>query len=196
MAKYRRKHKKNSVLLIGIVVIAILIFISVGYSLWSDTLNINGTANTKYKEPKLDTITVNQTDGKYFVVEDPTSSIKFVKRVKGTSVNNGDEKIEAVGNYEIRTWNVSGRNVKFSLSFTNNYPVTITNGRTELLENTTGYSITTSQTETIATNGTGTFTIIVTLKENSSLSTGTIKYKVSYNVDGVTRYLYVTITFE
>ena len=103
MAKYRRKHKKNSVLLIGIVVIAILIFISVGYSLWSDTLHINGTENTKYKEPKLDTITVNQTDGKYFVVEDPTSSIKFVKRVKGTSVNNGDEKIEAVGNYEIRT---------------------------------------------------------------------------------------------
>lgn len=182
--------------MIGIVVIAILIFISVGYSLWSDTLHINGTANTKYKEPKLDTITVNQTDGKYFVVEDPTSSIKFVKRVKGTSVNNGDEKIEAVGNYEIRTWNVSGRNVKFSLSFTNNYPVTITSGRTELLENTTGYSITTSQTETIATNGTGTFTIIVTLKANSSLSTGTIKYKVSYNVDGVTRYLYVTITFE
>ncbi|MGN1271178.1 MAG: hypothetical protein ACI4UX_04315 [Clostridia bacterium] len=196
MAKYRRKHKKNSVLLIGIVVIAILIFISVGYSLWSDTLNINGTANTKYKEPKLDTITVAQTDGEYFVVEDPTSSIKFVKEVKGTSVNNGDEKIEAVGNYEIRTWNVSGRNVEFSLSFTNNYSVTITNGRAELLENTTNYTITTSQTETIATNGTGTFTIIVTLKANSSLSTGTIKYKVSYNVDGVTRYLYVTITFE
>lgn len=196
MAKYKRRHKKNSVLLIGIAVIAILIFISTGYALWSDTLYINGTANIKYKEPKLDTITVNQTDGKYFVVEDPTSSIKFVKRVKGTSVNNGDEKIEAVGNYEIRTWNASGRNVKFSLSFTNNYPVTITNGRTELLENTTGYSITTSQTETIATNGTGTFTIIVTLKANSSLSTGTIKYKVSYNVNGVTRYLYVTITFE
>lgn len=196
MAKYRRKHKKNSVLLIGIVVIAILIFISVGYSLWSDTLNINGTANTKYKEPKLDTITVAQTDGEYFVVKDPTSSIKFVKGVKGTSVNNGDEKIEAVGNYEIRTWNVLARNVEFSLSFTNNYPVTITNGRTELLENTTSYSVTTSQTETIATNGTGTFTIILPLIANSSLSTGTIKYKVSYNVDGVTRYLYVTITFE
>ena len=48
MAKYRRKHKKNSVLLIGIVVIAILIFISVGYSLLWVTLNLIGTANTKY----------------------------------------------------------------------------------------------------------------------------------------------------
>ena len=58
MAKYKRKHKKNSVLLIGIAVIAILIFISTGYALWSDTLYINGTANARYVEQKLDTINV------------------------------------------------------------------------------------------------------------------------------------------
>ena len=65
MAKYKRRHKKNSVLLIGIAVIAILIFISTGYALWSDTLYIKGTANTKYKEPKLDSITVNKVDNQY-----------------------------------------------------------------------------------------------------------------------------------
>ena len=140
--------------MIGIAVIAILIFISTGYSLWSDTLNINGTANIKYKEPKLDTITVNQKDGEDISFEDTVSSLKFVSEVKGTFVNNGDEKIEVVGNYGIRNWNVSGRDVKFNLSFTNNYPMTITNGTAELLENTTKYSIKTSQTETIATEKT------------------------------------------
>ena len=181
MAKYKRKHKKNSVLLIGIAVIAILIFISTGYALWSDTLYINGTANTKYKEPKLDSITVNKVDNQYFVFYNADDHDNLhALTIKSSSVNNGDEKIEAIANCKRRSWNVTERTVKLSMTFINNYPVTITNGTATLLQNTTKHSIRTEQTPTVLTNETGVFSILFDLKENSNLSNGTIKYKFSY----------------
>lgn len=202
MAKYKRKRKKNSVLLIGIAIIAILIFISVGYSMWSDTLYINGTANAKYKEPKLDTITVNKTSDQYLEYEDDVGLKAF--EVTSTELNNTDEKIEIVGDYDRRNWNVSKRNATITLTFVNNYPVTITNGKVTLIEDTsgysntseTGYSLSTEITETIASNETGKFVITFHLKANSNLLSGTIKYKISYEVDDVTRYLYLTLKIE
>lgn len=191
MAKYKRRHKKNSVLLIGIAVIAILIFISTGYALWSDTLYIKGTANAKYVEQKLDTITVNKTSDQYLEFEDDVGLKAF--KVKSTQLNNTDEKIEVVGNYERKGWNVSTREAMIRLNFTNNYPVTITNGQITLLEDSTGYSLTSETTATVANNETGTATITFHLKGTTYLMSGTIKYKISYNVDGVTRYLYLTI---
>lgn len=193
MAKYKRKHKKNSVLLIGIAVIAILIFISTGYALWSDTLYINGTANARYVEQKLDTITVNKTSDQYLEFEDDVGEDVRAFKVKSTELNNTEEKIEVVGNYDRRNWNVRKRDVMMRLNFVNNYPVTITNGQVTLLEDTTGYSITPTITETVANNQTGTLTITYHLKANSDLLSGTIKYKASYDVDGVTRYIYLTI---
>ncbi|MEE1389952.1 MAG: hypothetical protein U0M00_05355 [Clostridia bacterium] len=193
MAKYKRKHKKNSVLLIGIAVIAILIFISTGYALWSDTLYINGTANARYVEQKLDTITVNKTSDQYLEFEDDVGEDVRAFKVKSTELNNTEEKIEVVGNYDRRNWNVKKRDVMMRLNFVNNYPVTITNGQVTLLEDTTGYSITPTITETVANNQTGTLTITYHLKANSDLLSGTIKYKASYDVDGVTRYIYLTI---
>ena len=193
MAKYKRKHKKNSVLLIGIAVIAILIFISTGYALWSDTLYINGTANARYVEQKLDTITVNKTSDQYLEFEDDVGEDVRAFKVKSTELNNTEEKIEVVGNYDRRNWNVKKRDVMMRLNFVNNYPVTITNGQVTLLEDTTGYSITPTITETVANNQTGTLTITYHLKANSDLLSGTIKYKALYDVDGVTRYIYLTI---
>lgn len=193
MAKYKRKHKKNSVLLIGIAVIAILIFISTGYALWSDTLYINGTANARYVEQKLDTITVNKTNDQYLEFEDDVGATVRAFKVKSTELNNTEEKIEVVGNYDRRNWNVEKRDAIMRLNFVNNYPVTITNGQVTLLEDTTGYSITPTITETVANNQTGTLTVTFHLKANSKLLSGTIKYKASYDVDGVTRYIYLTI---
>lgn len=193
MAKYKRRHKKNSVLLIGIAIIAILIFISTGYALWSDTLYINGTANARYVEQKLDTITVNKTSDQYLEFKDDVGEGVRAFKVKSTELNNTEEKIEVVGNYDRRNWNVKQRDVMMRLNFVNNYPVTITNGQVTLLEDTTGYSITPTITETVANNQTGTLTITYHLKANSDLLSGTIKYKASYNVDGVTRYIYLTV---
>ncbi len=191
MAKYKRRHKKNSVLLIGIAVVAILIFISTGYALWSDTLYIKGTANARYVEQKLDTITVNKTSGQYLEFKDNVGIKAF--KVTSTELNNTEEKIEVVGNYERKNWNVRERDAMIRLNFVNNYPVTITNGQIALIEDSTGYSLSAETTATVANNETGTATITFHLKANSDLLSGTIKYKISYNVDGVTRYIYLTI---
>ena len=136
MAKYKRRHKKNSVLLIGIAVVAILIFISTGYALWSDTLYIKGTANARYVEQKLDTITVNKTSGQYLEFKDNVGIKAF--KVTSTELNNTEEKIEVVGNYERKNWNVRERDAMIRLNFVNNYPVTITNGQIALIEDSTG----------------------------------------------------------
>lgn len=193
MAKYKRRHKKNSALLIGIAVIAILIFISTGYALWSDTLYIKGTANARYVEQKLETITVNKTSDQYLEFEDNVGTTVRAFKVKDTQLNNTEEKIEVVGNYERRNWNVSKRDAMIRLNFVNNYPVTITNGQIALIEDSTGYSLSAETTATVANNETGTATITFHLKANSDLLSGTIKYKISYNVDSVTRYIYLTI---
>ena len=178
MAKYKRRHKKNSVLLIGIAVVAILIFISTGYALWSDTLYIKGTANARYVEQKLDTITVNKTSGQYLEFKDNVGIKAF--KVTSTELNNTEEKIEVVGNYERKNWNVRERDAMIRLNFVNNYPVTITNGQIALIEDSTGYSLSAETTATVANNETGTATITFHLKANSDLLSGTIKYKISY----------------
>lgn len=195
MAKYKRRYKKNSVLLIGIAVTAILIFISIGYALLSDTLYINGTANIKYVEQKLDTITVNKTSDQYLVYQDQkwVTSVAYAFVVKSTQLNNTEEKIEVVGNYRKRAYNAAGRDVSISLNFTNNYSVPITGGQITLLEDSTGYSLTPTITNTVLTNNTGTIIITFHLEGSSYLKSGTIKYKASYNVDGITRYIYLTI---
>lgn len=82
------------------------------------------------------------------------------------------------------------------MTFINNYPVTITNGTATLLQNTTKHSIRTEQTPTVLTNETGVFNILFDLEANSNLSNGTVKYKFSYNVDGVVKYFYVTINIK
>ena len=48
----------------------------------------------------------------------------------------------------------------------------------------------------VLTNETGVFSILFDLEANSNLSSGTIKYKFSYNVDGVVKYFYVTINIK
>lgn len=190
MAKYKRKHKINSVLMIGIAVIAILIFISVGYSLWSDTLNINGTANIKYKEPKLENITVNKS-GDYYVA---TSEDYFIKAliINSTELLN-DTTIQINAAISIKSYTTTSRNVVLTSTFVNNYDTTITNGNVEILENTTGMTVINSTTATVATGETA--TIQSNFKITSSTKTSTLKLKISYNVDEVKRYLYLNINF-
>ena len=47
MKKYKRKKNKNLIRMF-IIIAAALITLTIGYSLFTDTLFINGTANIKY----------------------------------------------------------------------------------------------------------------------------------------------------
>ena len=190
MAKYRRKRKNNITVIFGILIISVLLFISVGYSLWTDTLSINGKVNLKYKEPKLEQITVNQTDGQY-ITRDEDYMINALT-VESSSVNNNENTIGVEAEVSMKSYTITARDVTFSMSFVNNYSSTISNGKVEVFENTTGRTIdSTTITELVTSGGTANFSS--TFKLTRSVSTSVLKYKIAYDVDGVTRYLYLTI---
>ena len=190
MAKYKRKRKNNITVIFGILIISVLLFISVGYSLWTDTLFINGKVNLNYKEPKLEQITVNQSDGQY-ISRDEDYFINAIT-IESSSVNNNEHTIGVEAETSIKSYTLTARDVTFSMSFVNNYSSTISNGKVEVIENTTGQSINSSTiTELVASGETSNFssTFNLTRKVGTSL----LKYKISYDVDGVIRYLYLTI---
>lgn len=190
MAKYKRKRKNNITVIFGILIISVLLFISVGYSLWTDTLFINGKVNLNYKEPKLEQITVNQSDGQY-ISRDEDYFINAIT-IESSSVNNNEQTIGVEAETSIKSYTLTARDVTFSMSFVNNYSSTISNGKVEVIENTTGQSINSSTiTELVASGETSNFssTFNLTRKVGTSL----LKYKISYDVDGVIRYLYLTI---
>ena len=190
MAKYRRKRKNNITVIFGILIISVLLFISVGYSLWTDTLSINGKVNLKYKEPKLEQITVNQTDGQY-IARDEDYIINALT-VESSSVNNNENTIGVEAEVSMKSYTLTARDVTFSMSFVNNYSSTISNGKVEVFENTTGQTIdSTTITELVTSGGTASFSSTFNLTRN--VGTSVLKYKISYDVDGVTRYLYLTI---
>ena len=190
MAKYRRKRKNNITVIFGILIISVLLFISVGYSLWTDTLSINGKVNLKYKEPKLEQITVNQTDGQY-ITRDEDYMINALT-VESSSVNNNENTIGVEAEVSMKSYTITARDVTFSMSFVNNYSSTISNGKVEVFENTTGRTIdSTTITELVTSGGTANFSSTFNLTRR--VSTSVLKYKIAYDVDGVTRYLYLTI---
>lgn len=190
MAKYKRKRKNNITVIFGILIISVLLFISVGYSLWTDTLFINGKVNLNYKEPKLEQITVNQSDGQY-ISRDEDYFINAIT-IESSSVNNNEHTIGVEAETSIKSYTLTARDVTFSMSFVNNYSSTISNGKVEVIENTTGQSINSSTiTELVASGETSNFSSTFNLTRN--VGTSLLKYKISYDVDGVIRYLYLTI---
>lgn len=190
MAKYKRKHRTNKTLLIGITIISVLILISTGYSLWSDTLYIKGTASAKYEEPKLEDITVNKSGNHYISI----SEDYFINAltIENTEVLN-DTTMKINASISIKSYTTTSRNAVLTSTFVNNYDTTITNGNVEIVENTTGMSVTNSTTTTVASGETG--TIQSNFRITSSTKTSTLKLKISYNVDEVKRYLYLNINF-
>lgn len=190
MSKYKRKRKVNKTILIGVIIVLILFIISTGYSLWSDTLYINGTVNLKYSEPKLENITVNKSEDHYVAIEEDY----FIKAltVENSEVLN-DATMQINATISIKSYTMTSRDAVITATFVNNYDTTITDGAVEIMENTTGMTVTNSTTQTVASGGTA--TIQSNFRITSSTKTSVLKLRISYEVDEVTRYLYLNINF-
>ena len=190
MAKYRRKRKTNKTILIGLISVIVLVSISTGYSLWSETLNIEGNVNLKYSEPKLENITVNKS-GDHYVSREEDYFIKALT-VESTEVLN-DTTMQINATISIKSYTMTSRDAVLTATFVNNYDKTITDGAVEIMENTTGMTVTNSTTQTVASGGTA--TIQSNFRITSSTKTSVLKLRISYKVDDVTRFLYLNINF-
>ena len=202
MSKYRLKRRTNQTFVIAIVMISLLVSVSIGYSLWSDTIFIHVNSNLRYVEPKLENIEfVKDSDGDY------VSRTEDIDLSAGSKVLtfNGDSLIETIDantnrldlsvNYTVKSsWIVSGRTVYITFNFTNNNSVPLTLGSYELIEKTLDYSPTFTMPETIAVGETGHFETSFFMKGNGYLKQGKLVYKIKYQVGEVTRYMYFTIT--
>lgn len=165
--KYKRKLNKT--LSIAIVLIVILISMSIGYCIWTDSQIIVGNINVKYKEPRLVDISVLEEDGYYITIDEGNKPIDAYELKKGTLVDNED-KIEVIGKLDTYNDLISiARTVNISFSFVNNTGYTLTSVEYEKLpkesnEDEFGYDTTISVPDNIAPGETATSTVSFKIK--------------------------------
>lgn len=204
MSKYRLKRKTNQTFVIAIVVISLLISVSIGYSLWSDTIFIQVKSNLRYVEPKLENIEfVKNSDDQYVTRREDydlswaNRALHFVENSLTETVDENTNKLDLAVKYEVEsTWTVSGRTAYFTFDFINNNSVPLTLGSYELIEQTLDYDPTFTMPETIAVGETGQFKISFFMKGNGYLKEGKLVYRIKYQVGEVTRYMYFTLILE
>lgn len=190
MSKYKRKIKISKSIIFGIIIISVILFTSIGYSLWKDYLYINVGIGMKYKEPKLENAEITDYSGFYAdKIED--YGVKALKRVSSKVTN--EDTLEIYAEFSVGTWVVIGRDVDVFASFTNNNGVQLTDGKYELLEKTLDYDIEFTIPETVADGEDSTMNMRFYIRSSMKPKIGMAKYRVSYKVGEVTRYIYFTL---
>lgn len=201
MQKYKFKRKTNQPLIISIVIIAILLFISIGYSLWSDTIFINVKSNLRYVEPKLENITFTRDSEDDCIFRSEDSDVDLGKclylnedtLIETVDSNTNSLELYVEYNTKNQRWMATDTYVTLTFYFTNdnNFPLTL--GTYELLEQSLGYKPTFTMPESIGVGETGTFKTDFKITAHSKLKIGKYRYKIKYQAGEVTRYMYFTV---
>lgn len=185
--KHKARVKKISTKFIIFVFILVLMLIGNGYSLYTSKLYINGNVTLKYKEPKLENIDIATSDGQYISL-DADGTI-----IVGTSISSSskfDDDIFGVkGTIKYTGWGTLTLTLK--TTFTNKNSSSLTNGKIEVAENSGFTTNGESVDSTVASQARG--TVQVKLKNVKTGTSGTIKYKISYEIDGTVKYMYLII---
>ncbi len=202
--KRRKKGFKNAYIVVLLMIV--LIFISTSYSLWKTTLTINGTVTGVYSEPKLpveiESLGENSDNVNRFTSNTSlkTLGVDIYKVVDETYEDNViTTTIQQV--YKQSTGlNIFRVKPTITLTIPNNTSSVFTNGTVTLIEyndpNSIFQNITQSISTTITEGSTGTVTISGTLRGNYDVATNTYyKFKITYDVDGVTCVFYYNLIF-
>lgn len=197
MSKYKIKRKTSKNLYIAVVVICILIITSIGYSLWKDTLYIKGSIYAKYVEPKLELVTVNKVEDRFVGKKEDISSGLTGITFNSTNLKD-DDILEISAEFKSGRYLVIGRQADIYMNFTNDYPVQLTDGKYELIpeenpDNQLDYDITVTLPEIIEPGEPAKINLSFRLRSGMTGKTGKARYRISYKVGEVTRYLYFSI---
>ena len=185
--KHKTRRKQISAKFIIFVLILVLMLIGSGYSLYTSNLYINGNVTLKYNEPKLENIEIATSSGQYFSLS--SSGAWFLGASISSSSTFDDDTFGVKGT--ISYSGLSTLTVTLKTTFTNKNSSSLTNGQIEVAENsgftTNGESVDT----TVASQANG--TVEIKLKSVTRSTSGTIKYKISYEIDGTVKYMYLII---
>lgn len=205
MSKYRLKRKTNQTFVITIVVISLLISVSIGYSLWSDTIFIHVNSNLRYVEPKLENIGfIKDQDGDYvshsedYSVADwlTSRSLDFQGDSLTETVDENTNRLDLDVKYKlVNNYPVGKRQIYISFNFTNNNSLPLTLGSYTLIEKSLGYDLTFTMPETIAAGDSGHFEVTFSIPGSKDYKEGKFVYQIKYQIGEVTRYMYFTATF-
>ena len=185
--KHKTRTKKISTKFIILIFILILMLIGSGYSLYTSKLYINGNVALKYKEPKLENIDIVTSDGQYFSID--SSGTIIVGASISSSSKFDDDTFGVKGTIKYTGWGTLTLTLK--TTFTNKNSSSLTNGKIEVVENSGFTTNGESVDPTVASQASG--TVQVKLKNVKSGTSGTIKYKISYEIDGTVKYMYLII---
>lgn len=188
-SKYKRRKKKVSTKFILCIVVLILVSIGSGYSLWTSKLYINGNIDLKYKEPKLENIDIVT-----------SNSQQIELSATGTWSWLSAASIESSSKFDDDTFGVKAtikngfgtQTVTLKMTFTNKNASSLTNGKIEIVENSDLAVDSYTVTPTVASQSNGVATIV--LSSIKSSTSGTVKYRITYEIDEIKKYMYLIIT--
>ena len=188
--KHKARTKKISTKFIIFVFILILILIGSGYSLYTSKLYINGNVTLKYKEPKLENLEIVESNGQQLTLSASGSILAYISPASIKSSSKFDNDTFGVSATITNGWGT--QKVTLTMTFTNKNASSLTNGKIEIAENSGLTASSQTADATVASQSNGNVTVV--LSSISSSTSGTIKYRISYEIDGAVKYMYLTIT--
>lgn len=194
MKKYKR-NKINLKFIILIVVIILCTTFSVGYSIWSKDLFINGTANIKVEDREIDigeSIPTNP-DGTHTNIMDGWNAVDGLE-FKGEVLDKNVLKL--IFQVKPKTPNKS-QIIDLNFNINNVFDYEMQNGKIELnitgdanaIQNSENYNLTTP----IPINGTGKFESSFSIRNKNVVTRVLLDYKITYEVNGTPQVMYFQV---
>lgn len=200
MKRYRlRKKYSVSAIAILIVVIAILIFMNTGYSLWSSKLDIYGKVTLDFDPPLLEVSLVPESKERIVTNTNLSSdTFSYFSFVSNDYANNSlVNTIQVEKNFGV-AWTSKEISSKFTIKNSSKEGNMYTNGKVQLIEfYDPGRAVsninTTLLPTTISSGNVADFNFSATINRGALTNNTFYKYAITYDVNGITRYFFYTM---
>ena len=195
----KRKHTMSTLAII-LIVLAFLVVMNVGYSLWSSKLNISGTVTLDLDPPAIEASVIPNADNIYVNVSGLTndSGTELFDLVSEEYKKNELVTTLRVHKNSLSDWISSDLMVNFSLKNTSENGYVYTDGKVSQLEvSNPGEALknvsATVVPATVSANQSSVFNFSASVNRSEVKGSAYYKYAITYKVNGIERYFFYTI---
>ena len=195
----KRKHTMSTLAII-LIVLAFLVVMNVGYSLWSSKLNISGTVTLDFDPPAIEASVIPNADNRYVNVSGliNDSGTELFDLVSEEYKKNELVTTLRVHKNSLSDWISSDLMVNFSLKNTSENGYVYTDGKVSQLEvSNPGEALkkvsATVVPATVSANQSSVFNFSASVNRSEVKGSAYYKYAITYKVNGVERYFFYTI---
>ncbi len=195
----KRKHTMSTLAII-LIVLAFLVVMNVGYSLWSSKLNISGTVTLDLDPPAIEASVIPNADNRYVNVSGLTndSGTELFDLVSEEYKKNELVTTLRVHKNSLSDWISSDLMVNFSLKNTSENGYVYTDGKVSQLEvSNPGEALknvsATVVPATVSANQSSVFNFSASVNRSEVKGSAYYKYAITYKVNGIERYFFYTI---